>query len=466
MPRPALALALLAALVLVPVRGAAGADEAAPAGPAPIDPEAIETAARAAPDDLELLRLSVRAWLAAAGRELGAARWEPARRLAERALMMLQKAPLDEAGPGGRFAPEAALVEMALARIDSETGRKTEAAGRYREAGKIGGDPRAFSSAGELAAELEDWGQAARDFEAALERPGANPTSWLRLAEVRYQLGETSQAIEAAEKGLEAGAPAEAARALLERFRRESAVESDFHRMGTHKFSLTFSGLPEQTAHRDRVLASLERVYDRVCRFLGRYPATAVAVVVYPSGSSYREASGAPSWSAAAYNGKIRVPTGELDALSDEALDRVLAHELGHYLIERLAGPRCPAWVQEGLAQHAEADGAAPVWMAGAVRPYLKKWEAGKPPPFSLKELEARFHGSSGGGVHLAYAASYYAVKALLADGQMFRLESFLARLEQGADLEEALASELFTDYPALDLRWVAQARADLDLAR
>lgn len=443
---------LLACLLLVSLSGAVASAQDAP-DVSTLDPEVFDAAAREDPTNLEVVRSAMRVWLARASAAAGAEDWSSVERIAERVLTLFYTA---EGGRGSEepLAPEAATAFMAQGRAAAKSGEPRLAADRYREAGALHSTPEAWMSAADLASRLEDWHQAREDLERALEHPGVPPDAYLRLAEVLYQSGETSAAIEKVEEGVEAGADRNLARVMLGRFRREDAVEGAYSSAGgTHRFAIYFENTSEQQDLRDRVLGSLERVYDRVTRLLEKHPVNAVPVVIYPSENVYQSVSGAPSWTAAAYNGKIRVPTGDLTSTTDEALDRVLAHEFSHYLIERLAGKRAPAWLQEGLAQHAEAGGEPPAWLPGMMRRVLKRYED-EDFPITVRQLEGRFHGMQGGGVHVAYGVSYYAVQYLLESGGMYRLQNFMAALQKGTPVEDALYQEIFVDYDGLDRHW------------
>src|SRR5262245_66629907 len=62
------------------------------------------------------------------------------------------------------------------------------------------------------------------------------------------------------------------------------------------------------------------------------------------------------SWSAAAYDGRIRVPIAGTFQPREE-LDRILSHEFVHALVTRLGGRAVPAWLNEGLATVLEPSG-------------------------------------------------------------------------------------------------------------
>lgn len=451
MKRSASLLALVAALTLAV--GARAQDEFGTRA------EAMDEFARTRIDEPRVVNQALSAWLAAAGAALGRSEWNLATSFAERAWMLY----LEAADEGGEavYSRQAALAKMALAKAALEQEQYQHAASMYRQSAELYPDPRAHASAGQIAGKLEDWQAARRDFEAALGLPRVEPSTHLRLAEVLYALGETERAIERVEEGVRAGADSQEARTLLTRFRREVAVEENYARGGTLHFAITFENVDEQRDFLHRVETSLERIYTRVCRELGQYPQNRVPVVVYPSASTYREASGAPTWTAAVYNGKIRVPTGDLAEAPDEHLDRLLAHEFSHYLIERLAGARAPAWLQEGLAQHVEANGEAPSWIPGFTRRLLRSYRD-KPMPFTTKQLEGSFHGASGSGVQAAYAASYYMIQDILERDGMFRLHGFMEALKQGTSSEDALYQEMYLTYDKLDERWVTYAKQQL----
>lgn len=423
--------------------------------------EAMDEFARTRLEEPKIVNQALSSWLAAAGAALGRQEWNLATSFAERAWMLYLEAASE--GGGDVYARQAALAKMALAKSALEQEQYHHAASMYRQSAELYPDPRAYSSAGQIAGRQEDWNAARRDFEAALALPGVEASTHLRLAEVLYALGETERAIERVEEGVQAGANSKEAQGLLTRFRREVAVEENYSKGGTLHFAITFENVDDQRGFLHRVETSLERVYSRVCQELGKYPQNRVPVVVYPSATTYREASGAPTWTAAVYNGKIRVPSGDLAEAPDEHLDRLLAHEFSHYLIERLAGTRAPAWLQEGLAQHVEADGEAPRWIPGFTRRLLRSYR-GKPMPFTTKQLEGSFHGSSGSGVQAAYAASYYMIQDILETDGMFRLHRFMEAIKGGADTEDALYQEMYLTYDKLDARWVSYAKGQLNL--
>ena len=104
---------------------------------------------------------------------------------------------------------------------------------------------------------------------------------------------------------------------------------------------------------RCEVLARLEAAYCRIGNTLGVYPSQPVSVVLYTR-EQYGEITKLAEWSAAGYDGRIRVPLGRALEQQQE-LDRVLSHEYVHAVVAMLGGRTVPAWVNEGLATALES---------------------------------------------------------------------------------------------------------------
>jgi hypothetical protein len=115
-----------------------------------------------------------------------------------------------------------------------------------------------------------------------------------------------------------------------------------------------------------RILRKLNR--DFSLELTGQIP-----IIMY-SRESFQDVTLAPDWAGAIYDGKVRLPTGNLKRLTP-AFERVLTHELAHALIHLKAGPNCPGWLHEGIAQAAEGKTFRSQWL-----------RAGRPPPQALSE--------------------------------------------------------------------------------
>lgn len=265
------------------------------------------------------------------------------------------------------------------------------------------------------------------------------------LARSLYRLGENARAIESWEEALRLDPSLEAARAALERAKREEAVEGELITdLGARHFTIKYDGARDAALGR-LVAGTLEQAYVEVGQLLQRYPAAEVAVVLYP-GRSFQETTGSHAWVAALYDGKIRVPVGGLERAPASEVRRVLAHEYAHALLRAVGGPRLPVWLQEGFAQVAEGRTAADA------RKDLRQ-EAVPP----LAALERSFTSESNPDrVRQLYAAACAFVHSLLAQGGGPRLAELLDALGRGQSVDDALratyqreASELYADWVA-----------------
>jgi hypothetical protein len=89
---------------------------------------------------------------------------------------------------------------------------------------------------------------------------------------------------------------------------------------------------------------------------IGTFPNEPIAVVLYTQ-EQFVDITRSPSWAAAAFDGRIRVPMR--GALQNPAeLDRILCHELTHAFVLSVAPRSVPQWLNEGLALLFEPSGA------------------------------------------------------------------------------------------------------------
>ena len=143
---------------------------------------------------------------------------------------------------------------------------------------------------------------------------------------------------------------AKVARARLERVRKEHVTEKDFSRDVTSHFLIKYEGREKIEAGRI-ILRILEDAYGEVGKSLSYYPDREIQVILYSS-QQFQEVTDAPGWSGGIYDGKIRIPIGGIEK-ETPGLRRLLYHEYTHAVVRALA-PRCPTWLNEGLAQYFE----------------------------------------------------------------------------------------------------------------
>ena len=325
--------------------------------------------------------------------------------------------------------PRTALVERAAWDALSK-GQAHQAAVAFRDA--LTSDPknpRLHLGAG-MAAMAERRDADARDeFEAALALDPKLVQARAQLGLVEYRLGDLASAIRTYET-LVADAPDEAAaRATLDRWRREQELHDRMRDAIDSHFTVSFEG-PAEAALADEALQSLDRAYWRIGQQLGFLPNQPIHVVLYTT-EQFRDITRSPSWAAGAYDGTIRVPMrGALDDAKE--LDRVLAHEFTHAVIRTLADRNVPTWLNEGIAAALESDDLS--WAD-------KLGEQTRRVP--LRALQSGFGRFSGAEAALAYAASARAARRLLDEAGGFAVANLLRDLGAGVPFESAFAHRI-----------------------
>ena len=143
-----------------------------------------------------------------------------------------------------------------------------------------------------------------------------------------------------------------------------------------------------------------------------------------------------PAWTAAAYDGRIRLPIqGAFDHL--EELDRVLGHEYVHALVATLGGRTVPVWLNEGLATVLEPDGLE----------WANQLLAREPRRLPFTRLDANFATLTPEQSAIAYAQSAVAVKTLLDMRGPSSLVQLLQALGRGTEFQIAFQQAMFMRY-------------------
>jgi hypothetical protein len=181
-----------------------------------------------------------------------------------------------------------------------------------------------------------------------------------------------------------------------------------------------------------------------------------IRVVIYPSGESYTNASGAPAWSGAVFDGNLRIPISPGNLADDRALLRVTTHELTHFVIGEITWATCPAWLNEGLAQLEE--GADMKWAFTLLRSH---WPGSRETPVykRLPSLETSFAGLDTDDANLAYAEAYFAARFLTEQFGRNMVLTILHDLGQRTPFPESLKSRTGLDYATFENRMLWWAR-------
>ena len=249
------------------------------------------------------------------------------------------------------------------------------------------------------------------------------------MATVMPSLGAAQEGATQARRG-----PGDARRASDDR---DAALHRDFYQTGDTHFTMLFEG-PQDAQLASRALTALEQAYFRIGSTLNAYPDDLITVVLYTE-ERFRDITRAPTWAAAAFDGKIRVPIrGALE--HPRELERVLAHELAHAFVHAIAPRGVPTWLNEGIAMFFEPGGIE----------RADKRLAGTPTRLPFERLTRQFGSLSSDEAELAYAQSAVIARQLFDEGP-WRIEALLRDLSDGVPFPEAYERRLllpFSDFP------------------
>ena len=220
---------------------------------------------------------------------------------------------------------------------------------------------------------------------------------------------------------------------LLEKARKEAAVETKMDRGHSSRFNLTYDpGVP--TSFALAVLDVLESASNQVGAELGHFPEARVPVVIYKR-DDYKTVTNSPDWSGGVYDGTIRLPFGALSEISP-GLRSVLFHEYAHVVVYDLTRGNCPLWLNEGIA---EMFGRKQLNDARTIHPQA----TGKAATVDIRKLERSFSGLSTAEAGLAYQQSYSLVNYIVGAYGWHRIQQMLTVLGQGMNINDAVATTL-----------------------
>jgi tetratricopeptide (TPR) repeat protein len=263
------------------------------------------------------------------------------------------------------------------------------------------------------------------------------------LGDLHYRAGRLQAAISVYETARQRSPAARELQEQLATWRKEQALQSRFHEMRTAHFSALFEAATDEPLARV-VVDRLEAAYSRVGNALGVYPSQPITVVLYTR-EQFADITRLAEWSAAAYDGRIRVPLAGAPDQRDE-LDRVLSHEFVHAVVAGLGGRAVPAWMNEGLATVLEPAGPddAEAMLAGpGLRP-------------ALSRLHQSFVGLSRRDAEIAYASAARAVRRLIEQRGPAAVVALLEDLSRGAQFASAFHQRFamrYEDFAALVAR-------------
>jgi hypothetical protein len=220
---------------------------------------------------------------------------------------------------------------------------------------------------------------------------------------------------------------------LLEKARKEAAVEEKMDRGHSSRFNLTYDpGV--STSFALAVLDVLESASNQVGAELGHFPEARVPVVIYRR-DDYKTVTNSPDWSGGVYDGTIRLPFGAMSEINT-GLRSVLFHEYAHVVVYDLTKGNCPIWLNEGIA---EMFGRKQLGDSGAA--HLQP--PGKGAAVDIRKLEGSFTGLSSADANIAYQQSYSLVKYVVTTYGWHKIQQMLTALGQGMEINQAVAAAL-----------------------
>jgi hypothetical protein len=285
-------------------------------------------------------------------------------------------------------------------------------------------DPRALAGAGMAAHLTGRADQAISYLKKALQIDPEFVQAAYMLGQIAYSQGDLDLAIKSYERVVKLAPGSQAVYQQLEAWKKEAALHDTFAARPTARFTVMFEG-PEQQAIAARVSSALEAAYARIGRTLNTYPSDTVTAILYTR-QQFRDITRSPSWAAAAYDGRIRIPV--MGALKNPAeLDRIVTHEYVHALVQQMF-PRVPGWLNEGLATLLEPGDRT--WLTSRLR------AAGQLIP--LANLDGAFRTADGDEAALAYAQSYVGTR-ILSERLGANFPVFLQYVSNGTPFDQAL---------------------------
>jgi tetratricopeptide (TPR) repeat protein len=328
-----------------------------------------------------------------------------------------------------------------------QAGRIPEAARSFQEA--IAANPKEasfFLGAG-LAAHLQRQEAEARTaLEEALRLNPKLTAASLLLGEIAFRAGDLEAAIKTYEEALKVTPDHAQIRTRLERWRKEAALHGGFQQALSPHFTVLFEGPAEQQLAA-AAIDLLEAAYWRIGTTLLAYPPEIITVILYTV-EQFRDITRSPTWAAGLFDGKIRVPMR--GALNDpRQLEKVLAHEFTHALVNSLAPRGVPVWLNEGLAVVFEPGDLT--WARRLVRQ--------APARIPLAQLEGSFQNLPPEQVPLAYAESALAVQMLLERGGPLSLATLFSDLAEGQSFGTAFARRFFLSFGEFQTAWEERVR-------
>jgi tetratricopeptide (TPR) repeat protein len=284
---------------------------------------------------------------------------------------------------------------------------------------------------------------AEQELNRVVELNPSEPLAYQVLGELYYRKDDLETAASYWEKAVALN-PSPQLQARLDRIRKEHSAEKDFNRDVTSHFLIKYEGKEKIEAGRI-ILRILEDAYSLLGRQLSYYPDREIQVILY-SGQQFQEVTDAPGWSGGIYDGKIRIPIGGIEQ-ETPGLRKLLYHEYTHAVVKAIT-PRCPTWLNEGLAQYFEGRE-----LTGSQKEQLRRAVQQSKLP-KLTGLEGSFLGFGSAQAQYAYLVSLSATNYLVDTYGMYRARMMLDELAAGATTAKAFSNSIMLSPEEFERGW------------
>jgi len=266
------------------------------------------------------------------------------------------------------------------------------------------------------------------------------------LGTLQYNADQTGNAVGSWKRAQELE-PDPSTAERLQRAQRELELETRQNQQDSRHFSLRYEGAQTSLALEQALLGALEEQFEQLAQTLNFRPAENIIVILYTQ-QEFFDVTQAPSWAGALNDGKLRIPIQGVSAMTP-ALQHVLKHELTHSFLRFMVGNRCPAWLNEGLAQMLEPRSSSPYALMLA-----HLFAEHKEIPFAA--LEQPFKQFPPMQAEFAYAESLALVQYLTARYGMEDVLRILHRVSEGEAAQAAVRGVTQSSYEELQAQVAA----------
>jgi len=277
------------------------------------------------------------------------------------------------------------------------------------------------------------------------------PDVYYVLGELYYENNELQKAIENWEISL-SQSPKDAIRSKITKAKKELKVDEKLSDKISCNFVLKYD--QDDAYSSELVLHSLVNAYNTLAYDFGWYENSEFTVILY-SNKDFSDILNVPSWAAAIYDGKIRIPF-QYATMNIDELESIIRHELTHALIHHMAGNSVPAWIHEGIAQHKDGIDDSPA------REILKEAvKSNSLIPFNqLKKGFVNFKEDSI-KVKLAYAESLSFIEYLINSYGFYTIIDILNNFDKFSSIDELFTSVYRINLNLLENGWREQLRLE-----